>query len=167
MSRTAISTDQATVLQAVVTRIAATVDQFSLTNCVITEETEPEEAYEGSLICCVSPMAGTFPEDWAIGGGAEQCHEQSGVILSVWSRIHLDRKNRTKAALLKEHRGLLPIKKAILKALCGHDLTDDNGNALLTSIMAPINSKHQRRSGDGNLIGFSLSFSTDFLWDLT
>lgn len=165
MSR--ISTDQATVLQAVVDRIAATVDQFGTSNCVIAEETEPIAEYEGNLLCCVSPMAGKFPEDWTIGGGAEQCHEETGVIISVWSRIQLDRKNRTKAALLKEHRGLLPIKKAVLKSLCGHDLADSDGNNLLTSLMAPLNSKHQRRTGDGKFIGFALSFSTDFLWDLS
>lgn len=162
-----ISTDQSTILEAVVSRITATVDQFTASTCVISEQTEPVSAYEGNLLCCVSPMAGSFPEEWTAGGGAEQCFESSGVIVSVWSRIKLDRVNRTKSALLNEDRGLLPVKKAVLKSLCGHDLLDIHGNQLLASLMAPINSQHQRRSGEGKFIGFSISFSTDFLWNLT
>lgn len=162
-----ISTDQLTVLQAVMARLIAEVPTFNASSCFLADDTEPNLSYESNLHAVVTPMGGTFDEEWMVGGGAEQCKEDTGAIITVWSQMKLDRKQRIETSLMNADRGLLPIKKAILKAFTGHDLVDIHGNQLLTALMMPVSAKHRRRANEGKSIGFSLSFSTDFLWDLT
>lgn len=163
-----VSTDQATVLQAVITRLIAQIDLLNEWNCVIPEDDdEPELPRQSNVIVHVSPMGGTFDDEWFVGGAEHQCHEHTGVVVTVWSQIKLDASQRKTHALLEANRGLMPWKLRILKALTGHRLLDSDGNELLTELLAPRNSQFPRRTHDGKCVGVSISFSIDFLWDLT
>lgn len=162
-----VETDFNDVLEAVMRRLIDQVEGFTASNCVISDETEPSTPFSGNVMCFVSPMGGEFDAEWLVGGGEHQCKENTGVLISVWTQMKLDPKQRTEQALTNRSRGLVVFKKRILKALTGHRLLDESGNELLTDLMAPRSSVHVRKSEESKSVGFSLSFSTDFLWNLT
>ena len=163
-----MNTDQSTIINAVLKRLITEVAELNESNCVIPEDDDsPQIPRQSSILVAVSPMGGQFDDGWFEGGAADQCHEHSGVLVTVWSQIKLDTPGRRTSAMLEINRGLMPWKKKILKALAGHRLLDDNGNELLTELMAPRDSRFPRRSSDGECVGVAISFATDFLWDLT
>lgn len=162
-----VATDFTDILEAVKTRLIAEVEGFTESNCIVSDEDQPAQPLSGNVMSFVSPMGGDFDAEWLAGGAENQCKENTGVLVSVWTQMKLDPKQRIEQVLTNRTRGLILFKKRILKALTGHRLLNSDGNELLTELMAPRNSVHMRRSDDGKSAGFSLSFSTDFLWDLT
>ena len=92
--------------------------------CYLTiDPMNPKIAVGGDYWLAVAPGDGRFDEDIELGGVVEQCLEDS--VVSVWgySRIHVDQTNHDEMLLTDPVRGILAIKRKILKSLSGVDLT--------------------------------------------
>lgn len=162
-----VDTDQADILDAVVARLINQIDRLNDKTCFPTmDDKEPPYKPADEVFVAVCPTGGTFPEEFTDGGGAHQCTEYSGVIVTIWSRIHTDRAGRDREALANFTRGLFRLKKLILKALCSHDLTF-NGDWILRNMIAPKISGPPDRVGEEGLSKIPINFSTDFDWNLT
>jgi hypothetical protein len=163
-----IPTTQSTVLERVVARIIEAVPPLNATTCFLSLDPEPDQRLSQNLFCTVSPMGGEFDQGALAGGGFHTPFENSGVIVSVWSAMALDRPEHAAKVLNDATRGLLRIKRKLLRALTGHDLLDADGNGILIDLMAPLQAQHPRAgSSHEKLTGFSLTFSTNFEWDLS
>lgn len=169
-----IATNQIAVLEAVIARLIAAVDGFSARNCILTAQPpqEPPENIHGDYFATVSPTNGRFDEGVHEGAGIEGTLEYAGVVIVIFSRIKLDRVGHDTALLTDASRGLLELKRLILRALSGHDLMDESGDSLLANFMAPLRSDSPNstweKGGRGPALGdLALTFSTDLLWDLS
>jgi hypothetical protein len=167
MSR--VDTNQATVLQAVVDRLIASV----VTDPKLTDETcfaslfpVPPLLLPSNLFLTVAPIEGQFEPGLHEGGGIYQTSEEAGVVVTVFTRMLLDRGGRSVKVLTESTRGLLVVKRLVLKALSGHDLVDPVGNQLLRNLMAPLNCDPPKFLDEDKIGYLSLRFSTDFDWDL-
>lgn len=161
---TGVSTDQVTVLNAVVALLKASVPELSGDNtCFLSLHTDPIENQRQNIYATVAPMSGQYDEPLFAGMGVAV--EHSGVIVTVFSQMRLDRPDGDTSMLTDQTRGLLPLKQSVLKALNGAMLQDPNSNNILLSAMRPVNSSHPSRA-DEKLGTFSLAFTTDFQWNL-
>lgn len=163
-----IPTTQVTVLERVIARIINQLPQdFGTKNCFLTLDPLPPKLRTHPQLCCtVSPMGGMY--EGVEGGGHNQVFELSGVIVGVWSAMVLDEDGHAEAVLNHQAKGLLRIKRRLLKSLAGHNLVDENGDAILISFMAPKESQHpQEMRPLREFTGFTLYFSTEFEWDLS
>lgn len=166
-----IPTDQTTVVEAVVTRLIASVNEFGDGNCFLTSE-PPEDpvAIRQDLFCTVSPTDSQFDQGVQEGAGIDGTFENAAVIVVVFNAVRLDQTGRDASLLTKSGRGLLDLKRGILKALSGHDLKDAAGDEILVNYMSPLRSEAPRsiKDKDSKFVGdLALLFSTDFQWNLT
>lgn len=165
-------TDQVTVLNAVVALLQASVVMLSGNNtCFLSMHTDPIESQRQNLYASVAPMSGQYDEGIFAGaarisGQSSGVLEQTGVIVTVFSQMRLDRPDADSKMLTDETRGLLALKRQILSALSGRQLQDADGNNILTTVMRPINASHPGRAAE-ETGAFSVAFSTDFVWDLS
>lgn len=163
----AIPTDQVTVLLAVVARIRDQVPLLSQeNNCFLSMSMDPIGEQRQDIYATVAPMSGRFDHEMFVGAGDAGACEQTGVIITVFSQMRLDRPSQDLQMLTQESRGLLLLKKQILKALAGHDLQDSSGNRILRDRIEPLNASHPQRYDESEGT-FSLSFATNFVWDLS
>ena len=163
-----IATNQVDVLAAVVTRLKAAVTELDGDSlCYVSDYPAPPENVQNDLFATVSPSDGTFDVDLQEGAAANDVREYAGILVTVFSKMKLDRHGRTDSLLSDSTRGLLPLKRKILKALAGHRLQDGSSNDLTTSYLYAQKASAPRWDADTKLGVMSLYFSTDFLWDLT
>lgn len=164
-----IPTDHATVLQAVVDRL---IDQlpdlgFSERTCFLAPDREIIEPNRSGKICCtVTSMDSQFGDEALTGGAENVCIEHSGVVVTPHTAIKLDAVERLDAVLKDTTRGLLVMKKRILKALTGHRLQDPDGNELLVNLPHPLHASRTAYNSVTGLAWLSVTFSTDFEWAL-
>jgi hypothetical protein len=165
----ACATSQVTVLNAVVDRLISEIPTLTESTCFLSLEAEPTIEIQSNLFVTVCPIGAGFDNSTFDGMAYDGVLENSGVIVSAWSAMRLDRNEHARAVLTDDSRGLLILKQKILKALSGIMLTDpDDGHSLLTALCQPINSNHPQRAPFGEKhVGFSLTFATPFYWDLT
>lgn len=162
-----IATNQVDVLAAVVTRLKAAVSELDGDSlCYVSDYPAPPEQAINDLFATVSPSDGTFDVDLQEGAAANDVREYAGVLVTVFSKMKLDRHGRTDSLLSDATRGLLPLKRKILKALAGHRLQDGSGNDLTVNYLFAQKASAPRWDADAKLGVMSLYFSTDFLWDL-
>jgi hypothetical protein len=121
----------------------------------------------GYYFLTVSPGDGRYDEGMQVGGGAEQLMEMASVTVTAYALIALDPGDTATEILHKVNRGMLPIKKAILDALVGHDLTDSGGNYLLRQQIYAIQAWRPRYNKDTKIAMIAVGFGTDFDWDIT
>lgn len=164
------STTQTIVLQAVVDRLISKVSQFTEENCFLTT-TPPEDPPENittNVFCTVSPTNSQFDQGVHEGAGVDCTIEEAGVQIVIFNSEKLDRHGRDTVMLTEDARGLLVMKREILRYLSGHDLEDQNNNQILVSRMAPLRSDNPKSARDNKTrVGdLSILFSTDFQWDL-
>jgi len=166
-----IDVTQATVLQRIVERLRS---QLSLPEqrCYETLDADSPLVVPpgGEFFLTISPGQGRFVEgEQAIGNVTEEWT----VIVAAFIRIHLDEAGRDLEVLLQTGRGMFPIKRRILAALVGHDLTDDNGETFLRNLLyviavaAPRVIEGGRTSGPLSLYQMTLEIGVDFDWELT
>jgi len=160
-----VSTDHATILDAVVKRIRSQIPEFSGTSCIVSFKPEPAANVDKNLFCTVAPTDGQFELDNQIGGGAENLVEQAGVAVTMFSAMKLDRSDVHESVLMEKSRGLLVLKKKLLKALVGHDLQTPNGDYILASQMHALRASQPGEDGQGRVF-LQVTFSTDFGWDI-
>lgn len=134
--------------------------------CYVSDYPQPPANVSGNLFCQVSATDGEFPEDLQAGAGENNLQEYAGVVVTVWSKIKLDRTGKTEALVLDPNRGMLAIKKKILTALKPQNLVDPDGYWLLTNFLMPRSCSAPRydEKFDGGTM--ALHFSTDFAWSL-
>jgi hypothetical protein len=167
MARVDIS--QADVLQAILLRLQTAL-ALSDRQCypVARPQDAPSIPMGGDYWLTVSPGAGNFgPEEQADGNVTED----SDVTVTAYTRIKTDSVGHDTDLLLDAARGLLPIKKAILKALVGHDAVDADGNTFLrqllyaqTATAADIVKLPNTEAAFGRL---SITFGLSWDWSLT
>lgn len=172
-----LPTTQDIILQAVVDKLLASMSDIGLTTsqCWIGVDSDIENApIQHNWFLVVSPMAGQFSGAMIDGGGENTVQEDSGVTITVYSSLKLDRSGQAEQVLNHSSRGLLYLKRRTLKALAGLQLYSAAAPTvpLLVNHMAPLGSGNPEtyyRNGQdtAKLHRQQLSFSTDFLWDLS
>lgn len=160
-----VATNQVDVLNAVVARLIAQVSGLNSSTCFISDTPEPPAASQNNLFVTVAPTGGRFDEEAQIGAGAAELIEYVGFAVTIWSAMKLDRNEHANYLLTDATRGLLAVKKSVLKALVGHNLQVTGGDALVAYIRA-INSSPPGYT-QGGLGRITLTFSSEFLWDLS
>lgn len=160
-----ISTDQSTILQAVVTRLIGEIADLNAANCYESAEPDPTVERSHNFFVQVSIGDGQFPQHFQVGGGINQVTEEASVWVTAFSRIKTDQAQHAKQLLTDSSRGLLVLKKQILAALAGHDLQDAAGNEILRNYMAVVGAARPIHQWE-EFSAISISFSTDFDWDL-
>lgn len=160
-------TTHAEVLMAVRDRLLNVFPELNPATCFLSMDPEPDIAVSHNLFLTIAPTGGVFDRDFITGAGKYGCAEESGIIVSVWSTILLDKLQQYEIALTESTRGLLAWKHKILAALTSHDLANASGDKLLMNYMKPVTSDHPKQAmyRDGR-VGFSLAFETDFVWNL-
>lgn len=166
-----VPTDQATVLQAVVTRLIARLTAYELntSNCFLSVESEIEEIPRShNLGVTVCALESSFSDSALTGAGEALCIEEAGVVITPHTAIKLDRSGDISQILTNATRGLLGMKKAILKAMKTSDrLQDATPNELLVNLMHPLHGSRPIYNPQTGLARLSVTFSTDFQWDLS
>lgn len=167
-----VATDQSTVLQAVVNRLIARLGVaygLNSSNCFMSVEPEIVEIPRShNFAVTVCPVEAQFDQGALDGAGEYLCIEQAGVIVTPHTAIKLDRVEDFTAALTNATRGLLGMKKAILKAMKTSDrLQDGSGNELLVNLSQPERASMPVYNPQTSLSRLSVTFSTDFQWDLS
>jgi len=118
----------------------------------------------GPYFVTVAPGAGQFVT------GEQQIHnvtEEWSVVVTGYTRIKLDSTDHDEKVLRDAKRGLLEIKRLLLKALVGQDLTTKYSEEFLRNLLYArnvTNPQHDRTKGIGWI---SIEFGVDFDWDLT
>lgn len=163
-------TNHAAVLLAVQARLLSQIKSLTPSTCFLTLEPEPSMEIKSNVFMTICPMGGQFEDGFMEGAGQHGALERTGVIVTIWSNIKLDKAGEAGAALTDATRGVLSFKRDVLLALASHDLLDSSGRALLAEYMMPVSCEMPRASvyddSKGGKVGIPLAFSTAFLWDL-
>lgn len=165
---TRIDSTQDVILTRIVARLR---DELELpaTRCyeTLTPLDEPPIPKGGDYFLTVSPGNGSFDVEMQSGGGVYQLMEMSSVTVTGYAMVALDPVDKETQVLHKVTRGTLPIKRAILKALAGHDLQDGDDNEMLRSFIYAIRAWNPQYNRDTKMARFAIAFGIDFDWDLS
>lgn len=159
-------TTQADVLDAVVRRLIDRIDSLSDKNCflAVLPDGSPYRPAD-NLFVVVSPTGGRF--SLVEGGGPSQCSEQTGVLVTIFSRFMANRHERDRDALADETRGVLTLKRQILRALTAADV-EVEGQPCLRDLLVPTESTPPDPAhGDERLVQIGLKFEFSFDWNLS
>lgn len=163
-----VATTQTEVLETIIGLLQAAIKEFNKPNvCFLTLQIEPQAEVRQNIFCTVCPNSGEFDQSVEGGAGDDGILEMTGVTVTAFSEINLDRKDEEISMLTHEDRGLLRLKQKILKCLAGKMLRNAAGDAILTATIAPVSSGFPAASDSGKHGRVSVSFSTNFEWDLT
>ena len=159
-------TNQIDVLDAVVRRLIDQIDTLSDKNCflaVLPDGTPYRPADDVFVV--VSPTGGRF--GLVDGGGIRQVNEQTGVLVTIFSRFMATRQERDRDALADQTRGLLVLKGRILRAMAALDL-EVSGQPALRDLLVPTESTPPDPAhGDERLVQIGLKFEFSYDWDLS
>jgi hypothetical protein len=126
----------------------------------------------GDYWLSVSPGDGRFDLALAESTVVDQCYEDSVVSVYGYTRIYLDESNTDQQMLVNATRGILVVKRLILKSMSGVDLSINGqlyGRGLLTPDYAtsPDVGKINREGEAALPIGIvGINFKAPFDWDL-
>lgn len=125
----------------------------------------PEQLISSSFLAvCLSDAE--FPDDVQVGGGAAATEEMSAVQVHIFSNMRLDQTGQMPAVLFDENEGLLELKRRVLRAIVGADLTGDNVNPLLSQLV-PVRRAAKPRKNPQGIWFLTVEFGLSFFWDLT
>jgi len=161
-------TDQAAVLNAVVERIQGSIASLADdVACFVSLVPDPDLEERQPIYCTVCPMPGEFDQQIYDGAGIQGVVEMTGVLVTVFSNLGLDRPDEHTALLLDPSRGLITLKQQLLKTMLANPMLQDaNGNNILIEPMLPQQSSSTGRNSSREMGRFSLRFSTSFRWNL-
>jgi hypothetical protein len=157
--------EQGDLLDAVVKALIDNVPQLSSKNAFISIYPSPPYKVPDNVFVTVSPGASSFPEEFIVGGGQKQCAEDATVLVTIFSRFQCNQAGQERNALNEQTRGVLRMKRAILKALVAADLTV-NAQPVLRNLVMPKQSGAPEYAGEEQLISVALSFGLTWDWDL-
>ncbi|HWA98205.1 MAG TPA: hypothetical protein VG713_06915 [Pirellulales bacterium] len=164
-----VDVNQADVLRTVTEHLRRALDLNERTCYEVTEPLAPPAIPKGGdFFVTVCAGDGEFPEEMQVGGAEDQCTELIELVVTGYTRLKLDQTDHETQLLHHDHRGLLEIKRRILKALVGVDAIDPESGA--TFLRQVITAAHSSRPAydQKNQLGFiSLSFRVSWDWDLS
>lgn len=161
-------TEQAAVLDALVARLIDQIPALSTKNCFLSILEDPPNYASDNVFLTVAPSAGIFPDEFQDGGGEHQCTEETGAVISIFSRFQANRPGHERALLSDFARGILRMKRLVLKALVGQNLTStDDANYVLRDFIKAKKSSFPAYVGQEQLVKVAIEFSTVFDWNLT
>lgn len=164
-----IDTDESAVFMALVALLRSRL-QLDENHCF--EQAEPLQGFgrppSGDYWLTVSPGDGDFANgEFQAGGGAEQVTEFNEATLIGYTRIRLDSTDRDTMLLHDLQRGLLPIKKRLLWAVCGKQLVDASGNELLRSLIYAKRGVKANYDKQETIGWIGIVIGLDYDWDLS
>lgn len=126
----------------------------------------------GEYWISIAPGDGQFDESFQEGGGEDQLVEDAVFTVTAYVRIHLDQTGRDEKLLRDAGRGLLSIKKVLLKALASADLATEDGDTFLRSTIKIVSASRpqilqENRSGGAYLGVIQIDCRASFDWNLT
>jgi len=117
----------------------------------------------GPYFVTVSPGEGDFIEgEQAPGNITEEWY----VTVTAYSRIRLDSTDHDQKLLRDASRGLLILKKKLLAALVGQDITDTGGDTFLRQLLFAKRAERPRHDRDKGIAWISVTFGVHFDWEL-
>lgn len=169
MSR--VDTEQATLLERIADYLRKQL-RLNARRCFETlDPLHPVIPPGGDYFLSVAPGDGTFDVEHQVGGGADQLTEYGEVVVTIYSRVKLDSTDHDEIIMRDASRGLLSLKKTVLKTLVGYDLALESGDtALRQTLYAKRYTAPTMGQQDGSGIGvafLSITFGVDFDWDLS
>jgi len=117
----------------------------------------------GDFFVTLAVAHGTFAEHEQVPGNVT---EDGMITVTGYSRIKLDSSSDTKL-LHDDTRGLLVIKRKILKALVGVDLQTDAGARFLRELVLAKVSSQPNYDPDKGIGWLSMDFGVSWDWDIT
>jgi len=138
------------------------------THCYETDE--PDKVTiprSGDYWATVYVGPGTFDVPFQVGGGANQCMETIPVTVTAYSRIRLDPSGRAQRQLHEVARGLYPLKRKLLKAMVGIDLTDEDDSTFLRQCIYALRSSLPEVNDKEGWGRISVEFGVAWDWDLS
>lgn len=148
---------------------------FNADNVRLTLDPDPPSTSKSPpVVGTITPLNGTFPDEFGGEGGDEVLIEQSGVLIAIWSRQNTDQTGKADEILLglgsDKTRSMLRLKREMLRLFAGHMLKDpSDGQPILTAHMQPTYANTPRFDNDdrvGRYADVAVGFTTEFLWNL-
>ena len=159
-----VPTTQVDVLTAIVKQLQTALG-LTESACFLSVHPEAQPTVNQNVWLTVSPEDGQFDDGAWGGGGQAVLIENTWAVITIFSAMRLDRPEHDVAFLTDVVRGVLTVKRKVLKALGTFDPVNSSADFILCQPMAPTNSP--RPLNDRLRIGdCQLWFSTIFLWDI-
>jgi hypothetical protein len=159
-----------------VRRLRSQIKGFSESNCIVTDQEQPEQWPSGNIVCTVCVAPGRFPEALFAGGGTSTLTEVAALKVSVYARCKLDKPPAAEAWIIGSDKGLVSkYKPAVLRALLCEEKNgevepwepcDADGVKLLRNQLSPISCTAPTPTANGDFLGITLAFDTTFDWKL-
>lgn len=121
----------------------------------------------GEFFVTVAPGPSVFDEEMQVGGGAEQCSEDMQVIVTIYTRTHLDQTDHDHQLMHHETVGFSALKKRVLKSLVDADPQIPSGDEFLRQTIKVISAdkpEHDRKQG---IAWMGIYFRVAWDWDLS
>ena len=131
------------------------------------EDVEPDIPVGGKFWLTVAGDEGRFPQEEQAAGNIT---ESGGFIVTIWTRIQLDRTGHAKILLHDTQRGILEIKRQVLAALVGQDPVTDQGFTFVRQQIFAIRATKPSTWKDKGGLGIAkmqIAFGLEFDWGLT
>lgn len=138
---------------------------FSEATVVVSDDPSPPANMRAQLFMTICPGDSQFPDDVQTGGGADTVEELAVVLVTLFSARKTDQVGRMPLAVYDPERGLLEIKRRVMRALVGQ-YPDRNRFPLLSDCIK-IRRSTMPRCDESGLYSLMLEFGTSFFWDLT
>jgi hypothetical protein len=169
LSLSPLPTNQIAVIKAFRALLLSQVDDFSDSNLIISDSTDPPPAGSNRWMwAALWPLGGQFDEAIFIGSGQNDIRESAGISVSVYRSTTGDRSGQEAEVFLGDKpTALLRLKHKILKAVCGQQLYWEQ-QALLTELIRPMASDHPRiePATSGKRAEIVIEFATPFVWNM-
>ena len=167
-----VATNHSDVLEAVRDRLRDRFDWANESTCILSLDPHPPLTnVSHDVYATIAPEPGRYDAGAHEGGGENTTFEETGVVITIFSKVKLDRVGHADSMLTDHSRGIMRFKHDLLRAFSGHNLsrgvTSGENNYLLINLMAPLQSAVPSNGYEEDYGFISVAFSTDFEWDLT
>lgn len=167
MSNRESTTTPEQILLRIVDRLCDQINEANQHNTFISTLPETEFPNPSEFMFEVAPDSNwNFDQGHITGAGKNALHTMGLISVTLHSHFQGDQAGRDVAWLTNATRGILRLVTKVLDALSNYDLTDVNGNELLSEPLRPtgmaIPPKDKREKG-----WITLAFNVEFDWLLT
>jgi len=118
----------------------------------------------GEYFATVAIGDGQFPDGEQIAGNIT---EDTSIGVTIYSRMRLDRTDKDIALLAKKDNGLFALKKKVLAALVGHDLTNEDDDTFLRQLLHALDCTRPVYDKTKAVGYLTIAFGVSFDWELT
>lgn len=162
--------NQIDICNAIVSQLISAVDDFSDTNCFITDQPIPRALPSGRIACTVSIGSGQFPHEFFAGGGIDTLTESGSVVVTPIVVAKSDRPYRKTRKIVGDKDdsvfNMLDLKRQVLAALLKTDWEASLG--YLRDMISPISADdpHDVPIGETMATAMKIRFAVTFDWEL-